>query len=430
MLKHFALKEFIKQKLTNENRTEINWFIVGQVFNAILNLLIVKLLSALGKEEFGKYTLILTVSALFNLVLNGPLTQTVSRFYYFYKNEERESILIDFLNKYFAFLLPIILAVLLITILFWDADPLLIIFSTVFIVGSELSRMFNALLNTIRKRKLNSLYQLLEKTILVIVILLIVYLFQEGLENYLLYSGIFLLFLSLIKFKSFISNGFDTKIKQKFVFDDLKNKFLPYAFPFLVWGLAGWLQTNGEKWIIDLNLGTDTLGIYGMMFVIASSLVIYPNNFLNEFFTPIIFEKYGSKDPDKFKEAEKYLYIAFFISVSVLLFALFITLFAGESLIILLSNSEFSGLSFMLPYICIGVGFFYSGQVLTILGLAAGKPQIYIVPKILSGLISLLLSFYFSFKFGLEGVVFAVLISGVYYLIHIFYLNKRVLKIL
>jgi hypothetical protein len=96
--------------------------------------------------------------------------------------------------------------------------------------------------------------------------------------------------------------------------------------------------------------------------------------------------------------------------VLIILFALF-----HETVVLLMSRSEYVRFSYLLPTLTLSWAFFYLGESLAAFGFVAKKPKIYILPKVISAIMAALGSFYFSFEMGARGVVWALGISGIFY---------------
>jgi len=62
----------------------------------------------------------------------------------------------------------------------------------------------------------------------------------------------------------------------------MRMQLFRYMAPFLIWGFSGWLQLNGEKWIINGLLSTYDVGIYAAMMALVNGLVIVPNNIISD----------------------------------------------------------------------------------------------------------------------------------------------------
>jgi O-antigen/teichoic acid export membrane protein len=62
------------------------------------------------------------------------------------------------------------------------------------------------------------------------------------------------------------------------------------------------------------------------------------------------------------------------------------------------------------------------------LGLALNHPKVYLVPKVLIGIISVGLNFIFISKFGVNGAAYTVLSVGIVFFIYISLINKKLVS--
>ena len=204
---------------------------------------------------------------------------------------------------------------------------------------------------------------------------------------------------------------------------------LNYSIPFAIWGFAGWLQLNGDKWIIAEFLSTREVGIYALMTSILNAFIAVPSNLFGEFLSPIIFNQFSDLN-DKVSNTVGYKYIKIniygVIAISVITFIIAAVL--GKEIIILVSNPSFAGYWYLLPVISIGLGTFYTGQSMVFLGMALNKPKRYLFPKIFIGVLSIILNLILIKIWGLAGIAVTVLLIGFIYLFLIYRTNTKLLS--
>ena len=108
--------------------------------------------------------------------------------------------------------------------------------------------------------------------------------------------------------------------------------------------------------------------------------------------------------------------------------ATFVTAFWGKEFIILISSQRYAVYSNLLPFLCAGTGLFYTGQALSSLGLSMNRPGKYIYPKIITGILSILLNYYLIKSIGIAGTAYTALIIGFIYLVYIALVNMNIIK--
>lgn len=423
-------------KVSKKSATEITWVALGQTINLFLSFIIIKFISKIGPEQYGIYTLILTIAALLGLFY-GSFLQGFLRYYYHYENLNQRSHFVLLMYRFLKITILIFIIITIITSLlspFQDEfySSLFLLVSGLFIIISKVSEFFNSVLNLIRKRKENSLLQALEKILMIIVVIILLSKNNLELFNILLAFGCISLFLVFIKIYTFrkyapikITETNQTDIQKKMI-----RTVLIYISPFLIWAIAGWLQMNGEKWIINAILSVKEVGIYAIMIAIVNALVVIPNNIINEYAAPIVFKQFADIDnKENVNTGYSYIKISTLLILIITLIATLLTFLWGDKIITLVSSKNYSTYWEVLPLLALGTGLFYTGQTQTLLGLGLSKPQKYIAPKLIIGIGSVGLNLLFISNFGFLGIAYTILVIGVIYVFYISLVNKRLLKI-
>lgn len=427
-----------KQKRNDLPFSEILWVIAGQSLNVILGFAIIKILSRMGTESYGSYALIITFAALLGLIFYGPLQQGFIRFYYVYSSKGLANVYASLLIKilFFSFTIFILLAIgigLLKDFISIPFSFLFILAASAFVVFSKISETFNSLLNLLRKRKENAIIQFVEKVVQVILLLILLNqkrLFLVEVISLSLFTSIVFGILKMILFRKFLPDENKTSSEN---FANEKNEMrrttIAYILPFLIWGVSGWLQSNGERWIISGLLSVSDVGVYAIMMSLVNALVAIPNNMIAEFAAPIIFKQYSDlTDKIKIKTGFRYISLITFVVFILSIFSAAITFFIGKTFVELISNKSFSTYWELLPFLCLGTGLYLTGQAQAYLGMALNIPQKYLLPKIMIGVLSIVFNFIFISAFGINGIAYTILITGLLYLLHISFVNKKIIS--
>ena len=260
-----------------------------------LGFIIIKLLSLLGTEEYGIYALVLTLSNLFGLAYLSPINQTFNRYFYEYKDKQEYSsfqnyvLLLMFWGIIFV-LLAVAGAIICRNLIGYSV--LMIILFGIFIILFKLDEFSISLLNIIRQRKKNSILINAERGIVILIFFTLQYYFAMNLLHVLIvFNSVFFIF---IVARVFVFNNYTGKTNHALPYSskikkELRKKIFAYLSPFIIWGIAGWLQLNGEKWIIANILSTADVGIYAVMLSLVNVLITIPSNYLADFLMPVIF---------------------------------------------------------------------------------------------------------------------------------------------
>jgi O-antigen/teichoic acid export membrane protein len=431
------IRDYLLSAIPQNKLPEMIWVLTGQVINLLFGFGLVKIISTLGTAVFGEYSLLMTVAALLGMIFYGPVTQGFLRYYYQYENESGANRFVRLIYKILANFSLIILS-LFVLLSFYMAYSggwkiYTFILYGLFVILLKLTEFYNSFLNLLRKRKENSLLQAIEKVIIILLLLLLLFLNEMTLPGALAsYSTVMILFIiiKITYLKKFLPVEENTST-DSFQPDRKKmySNLFTYVLPFLIWGLTGWLQLNSEKWIMAELLSTKDVGIYAVMMSLISAFIIVPNTTISDFATPIIFRKFSNlSDNGSVKEGIKNVFMSVILSVIILIFSVLITFFVGKYLILLISSSDFTTYYYLLPWLVTGAGMFYIGQTFCFLGMGLNKPKKYLFPKILVGILSPLLNYYFINFWGINGVAYSTLMIGLIYLVHISLINLSMLK--
>jgi O-antigen/teichoic acid export membrane protein len=171
------------------------------------------------------------------------------------------------------------------------------------------------------------------------------------------------------------------------------------------------------------------VGIYAVMMALVGAFVAVPGNVLGEFSTPVIFQNYADpKDTAQIKSGYSFIKLNMVLTFIVTLIATAATALFGREIIILISTPEYALYWYLLPLLCFGSGLFYTGQALTTVGMALNQPKKYLPPKVLTGVVSVILNLILISLLGIAGAAYSMVITGLLYLVYIIIVNKRILS--
>ena len=427
----------IRSKISADSVSEMGWVAAGQAANVIFSFIILKILSKLGTEHYGIYALVVSIAVFVGMIFYTPLSQGFIRFYYHYLEKKLTK---TFVGMIYRILLSSIIVLLIVSVIslltpsFIDTERPGIFFlaAGLYVIASKINEFFNSVLNLIRKRKQNSLLQGSEKAATILLLSLL--LFSSSLHlTYVLFVLVIVTLSSsaakLSIFRKSLPGDDDPEPgNEAYRKKEMTAKLLKYMTPFFIWGFSGWLQLNGEKWIINGFLSTSDVGIYAMMLGLVNGLVIVPFTVISDFWTPIIYKQYADmENRNSIRVGMQYIRINSVVIFCVALFSSFVTYFWGKELIILISSADYAVYWYLLPLLCMGTGLFYTGQALTVHGMALNVPKKYLTPKVAVGFVSVALNILMIKIFGLNGVAYTILIVGTLYLFYIALINRKLL---
>jgi len=406
---------------------EATWVFLGQAGTAVAGLLGIKLLTHfLEPSEFGKLALANTIIALIGTNFFGPFGQGLSRFWAI--SRERGSLDVFYavsnrLIKYIslAAILTTIISALILTTLKDINWTVLIILSSVIGIISGIYSLRVGIFTAARYRKrtafLEIINTLLKPLIATVLIILTISNVNITLLGYLLAAllTVFIVEYLYIKTVYNTSSYRSESYPNNSLSQGLGKEILSFSWPFLVWGIFGWIHMSCDRWALQTFYGSEVLGA----FAVVSQLAIYPlafgSGFLSTLFMPIVFQKAGDLSQANLKAANRILFVmmSLYIVGAIVLVGLFSI--SHQFLVLLISNNRFVKYSYLLPLLTLSWAFFYLGQVLVSFGLLANRSANYILPKVVVSIIALFTTFYFSANIGPIGVAIGLLVSGIIY---------------
>lgn len=403
--------------------SEFLWLMSGQIVSILFSFVIIKLITKIGTSEFGIYSLILTISGLVSAILVGPSEQGFVRYFFNFEGPENKK---RFLNVIYLFFISTIILLSIISILFYfmkliDNPNILLI--GVFVIFFTFSSFFSSIFNLIRKRKLNAILIVLEKVISAVLLYSLKVYEVLNITNVLIVLIVSIV-VSLFLRTNFLNSKFNYKLSRDLKIVGLRElviykKIFFFSIPFIIWGVSGWLQNSSDRWVIAHYSNMNTVGIYSLMMTLSSYLIATPIGVVGQYFQPIIFEKIGDKDKIK-NEIKKYILTC----VILVLFGIAFSLFLGKVVLSFIAV-PFTTFWYFLPFFSLSVGLFQIAQCYTVHGVISEKPKIYLLPKILIGIISLLLNVLGVYFLQIIGLTISMIITSAIYLLMIMVANKK-----
>ena len=420
-----AVREVRQTDLSRRHASDLSWLVIGQAGALVLGIVSIKLLTSMGTAAYGRYALALTVAALLSALAFGPAEQGFLRFYY--PAAERGSSR-TYLGVLYRCILLGAAAIGVVTGLAaswaWTgpgADfALTVAAGGVFAAVSAGSTPLAAMLNLLGRRRLNATLQVLERAAVVLALWLLARGGRLSVTTALLAGAAGVVVVAVVRTLSVnravpADEPMDAAARRAARCDAVRS-VASFGAPFAIWGLAGWLQSNSERWIIGTVLSTSDVGVYAMMLTIANVLIAYPYGVMAQLFTPAAYRRlHDLEDAARVDEGLRLIRVFGFGMVALTGVAATATLLFGRLAISWLSSPAFAAFWYLLPVVCVGTGLFYVGQALSLVGASLNAPRIYLAPKILAGLLAVGFNTVAAWAFGLSGIaVVSWAVGGIY----------------
>jgi O-antigen/teichoic acid export membrane protein len=207
----------------------------------------------------------------------------------------------------------------------------------------------------------------------------------------------------------------------------LRREMAGYLTPFVLFGAASLIGLYGDRWVIQSFTGPEEVGVYAVMYQIASAPVIILLGLLNQFAYPIVFASQENGDASGGTAAHKDRSYRRVLTASALVIALLCAgAYAfGESVLLVFASRSFTHHHQILWILVVGVSVFHFAQQMTLLGFSARRPAVYVWPKLAHSLSLLALALVLGQRLGIQGVALAFVAASVIYLALVVHANRR-----
>jgi O-antigen/teichoic acid export membrane protein len=430
----------ILQGLNRRHLSEILWLLFSNGASLVLGFAIIKIIATIGTIEYGKYALVLSIVPLANAIIYASLDYFCQRYYYTFTYDDKKPFflktVIRLIYKLIFLLISICIVLLIILKLFIRVDLNDLIFCLIacgYILFYSSSVPLLGLLNTMRMRKLVALFASGEKFMQLILLLGIFYLIA-------LNATIVLSVFMVVFFFSFLGK---VRIVQGEVGDQIVNgadrtekipkDFLQllvyFGIPFVGFGILAWLQTNGERWAVQMVMGLDAVGIFCFMSMVANTIFNAVQVPISAFIGPIILEKFADiNDARRLALGMKIIWLnAICCSLITICGAAFLLLF-GKILLTKLGSAAFASHYPLLPVIFMGIGLYTIGQCLTTVGFGYNKMRKYTLAKVSAAIMTVFCYLGGAYYWGLAGVSWGLVISSITYVLLVINANRSICK--
>lgn len=381
------------------------------------------LTNLLAVEEYGKLSLVMAIAGIVGLFTFGPLGQIVVRFYSVCKER---ICLNDYKNKLFEIYLQsiifIVSASFIVCGIIFFLSPQWLIPIALGIMFSVIYGVFGGahslLLTTNIRKEYNIILGLEPWVRLGMAVAFIIGVSASS--NFVLLGyivGSFIIFLYVLAvIKDKVDFGIDKNINNT----DLRKEMISYGSPFLFFALFASISQYGDRWIINSFWSLEEVGLFAVKYQIASAPIMLVMAILTQLIMPRVFHKAGDyRSGRSFNDADKMIYINMLLMIAIFAFISGVFYFYGNILIILLTSNKYLDGENNIWLFVVGIGLFNIAQFLITSGLARNKSKVYLKPKIIHALVSFITGLVLIPNFGVQGAVYAILLSSIFYLTYV-----------
>lgn len=191
-----------------------------------------------------------------------------------------------------------------------------------------------------------------------------------------------------------------------------------YALPFSTFGVFTWAQQTSDRWSLQNFGNIEDIGMYAVLFQLGYAPIGLVTNMAMAFVGPILYQRSGSaSDTDRNIGVHRLAWRIAGTSLAITVIAAGFTFVLHDWIFGLLVNAKYAQVSFLLPWVVMAGGLFAAGQMLALKLMSEMKPTQMTTAKILTALIGIGLNVYGASRFGVNGVVAALVgFSAIYFL--------------
>ena len=411
------------------------WLFFGHGFTLLGQFALIKYIAAFGsKAIFGQFAITMLVVAGFATLFFGPLIQWVLRHYqeFFEHNREQEYYLVVFYVLLAFFALLLLLSFVVVPVSYLEdygigksAQILTVCLAFLVCVNELISSIFNAS-GHIRYAAVFFMAGTWSRVAGAAIVLG----FLSGSYELMLVSiSVLQLTLALLQLffllrirKGVISLRLENKARIAVHFRRMKS----YLWPFLIWSIPGYAALMGDRWILTSYLDVEALAEYAAMAFVTIGVSNALGVAFNKAAGPIIFRVSGGGANNQRRSEAKgiinnltLVLAAGYVAVTVFYYLwpnFFITMF---------TSSGYVKYAQYLWVMMLASVLFNLSQFLVTHGLVDKSPRIYLMPKVIHGVVVLACLLWFVPRYTVLGAVMALLIGNVLQLILVLYVNWK-----
>lgn len=412
----------IKKVLNKESITVLGFTLVSMVGS----LIVMKLLSTyLTKENFGIYSLLMSIIAFISIFPFKGLDQATSRYVSINHHEN------TFKEFYSNYLLLFFVIIVLYSFVFFIISILNISFGIFteylwlifwLLISEVIKITFRTIVGADRKRAELLISNNLEFGIKILVLLV--------LSDAITIKNLFLLFIlanMISSVKLFLENKNELKLnvinKVNFLFHN-KRLWL-FAYPFIIMAIFGWLRDLSSRWIIDIYLDKESVAAYTVLTTIAFIIPMGMQTILGSYIVPIIYQK-ENQQKGFAKKITNILLLVLPILFS--LIAVFIYIFSHE-VITIFSSSKYIYNNWILTSLFLSYSVYTVAMFSVYEILAQQKSKLLILPTIFSAIMTVGSSIILINYYGLTGAFIGCELGYITYSLLIYITIKKYQKL-
>jgi len=406
------------------------WYTIGNLFVRSVSFLLLPLYSNLiSTEEFGRYSLVMSLYAIIAVFYQSGLQSALSKYYLEEENESRrKEIFSTIINA--AGLIGITLSIIIFILSGWIAleatgtagysGLIRIIFASLFF--ETITFITLHLLRTKELARKVVVYSSFSAVVNLIFNIYLVYFLKLGIFGIIwaqLVTSVSLFFILL----PFLRDSYMPRMRT-----DMLKTFLTFSYPLVIAGLLSAAVEVIDRFIIDHFLGKSEVGIYSFAYRIALVMNIFVMS-LRGAWTPYSIRIYnaGNYSEEFGKSLTKIVGVSLliFLTVSIFIDDLFTLNFSG----FFLFNPQYRGGIEIIPVVLVSYIFSAVVTYYSVYPYVSGKSIHFLVSDLIALVINIVLNFWLIPLYGIMGAAAATFFSYLGNAAYLVIISERKIKI-
>jgi O-antigen/teichoic acid export membrane protein len=410
---------------------EGGWILTSQLASVLGALVLVKVLTeSLEPHEYGQLALALTVASFINQIVMVGLNAGIGRFY---SIAAEEGDLPGYLRASFqllakASIVLIFISLVFIACLFWLGYIQwvgLAVAALAFSVFSGYSACLNSIQNSARHRATVAALNGMDALLKIILVVCVVRIFgNSSIAVIAAYTSSAIIVTGI---QLFLLRRFRSVDGKKWHADEhWKVRIWKFAQPFTYWGIFTWAQQVSDRWALQNFSNTDEVGLYAVIFQLGYVPLGVITSFATSFAGPILYQRSGhAQDDTRNRSVHLIAWRITFGSLAVTALVFSFAFMTHEWIFSILVGPSYQSVSYLLPWMVLAGGSIAAGQALALKLMSEMKSSEMAYAKILTAIFCVVMNVLGALWYGMQGVVGALVIFSICYLVWMALLARR-----
>ncbi len=407
------------------------WILFGQGASVFGALVLIRVLTEyLGPEEYGKLALGLTIAGLVNQVVMGGVSVGIGRYYSIAaeKKELQNFFLASQILMGLSTIAVVVISLIFIASLFllgfsqWAG---LTVATFVFSILSGYNSCLIGIENAARQRATVAFHTALDSWLKIFLSIgFILWLGSFGTAAVLGYAISTLVVTCSQYFllqRQLVSSSYNFQLSKSWM-----TQIWAYSWPFSVFGAFTWMQQVSDRWALQAFVSQHEVGLYAVLFQLGYVPIGLLAGMAVNFIGPILYHRSGDvRNLNRNSSVHRIAWQVTSVCLFITALTFFLTLFIHKQIFQLIVSTEYHAVSNFLPWMVLAGGIFSAGQMLSLKLMSEMKTSAMTSAKIVTATLGVALNIYGASRFGLQGVVIAMLIFSTIYFLWMAWISQR-----